>query len=200
MGNIELKKRHIKNALEHFNKAQEIDGGKNVTLINKTLALISAGRFEYALKTILLFKKKGEEFSYENYRYYNLCGFILLRLQQPFKALPYFHKAMLAYPNDKKAVINYAVALSQTAQYDKAENMLNKVRKVFSFDIVSYFALIDNSVRQNNLDKVNFYRGILEENFSEPQIKSVLLADNFEKNCTVPFSSELYELLLDEKK
>lgn len=199
MGNIELEKRNIENALEYFNKAQKIDKGQNVTLINKTLALISIGNFEQALETILLFKRNNEEFSYENYRYYNLCGFIFLRLQQPFKALPYFHKAMLAYPNDKKAVINYAVALSQTAQYDKAENLLNKVRKVFSLDIISYLALIDNSIRQNNFDKIAFYKKVLEKNFSKHQVESILLADNFEKNRTIPFSSKLYALLLEKE-
>lgn len=199
MGNIELSKHNIEIALQYFNKAQQYDKKRNLTTLNKTVALISAGRFESALKTIILYKRDHEEFSYNDYQYNNTCGFILLKQQQPFKALPYFRKAILSYSNDRRAIINYAVALSQTSQYAEAEKLLKKLIKSFPLDITSYLALVDNSIRENNSHKIERYKRLIQKNFSKNQIKSILLADNFEKNRTIPFSLKLQAILLSKK-
>ncbi len=102
--------------------------------------------------------------------YYNIKGFILLWLNQPADALPYFQKALGLEPDNVSALLNAGVALSRLGHHDRAERFLKSAIQGAPEDIRSFFALIENTVRSNDLDGAAKQVRMLFKRFTLQQI------------------------------
>ena len=181
-------------AVDLHERALKIDPGFTKCRYDLTNTLILMGRWEEASKHADLVISKGSVKD----DYYNIKGFILLWQKKADLALPYFQKALSLSPNKASILLNTGVTLSSMGNHKNAEWFLLRAVKNSPRDINSLFALIENCVRANDMQKAEKYTERLISSFSLDLVTRNLeiLPVNYR---FAPISKELIAPLIEKK-
>jgi tetratricopeptide (TPR) repeat protein len=165
-------KNNSQKAFQHFDEALKIDPGSLKIRRDFAEALMMHRDFESALEQInfLLDRKR------DNGRYLNLKGHILLWLDRYEDALACFKDAYPLLGNKPNVLLNSAVALSLAGYHSNAENLLLESIEHFPAEMPFYYALIENSIRANDVDKGRIYAEKMSKLFTDREIEKGLKA------------------------
>jgi tetratricopeptide (TPR) repeat protein len=175
-------------AVETYQKGLEIDPGFNKMRYDLISSLIMLGKWEEgAQEADWLIANTKTRLSPD---YYKLKGFILLWQDQPEEALVYFRKVLEVEPNNRAVLLNTGVALSLMGDSSQAELFLIKAGQRTTGDIRPVYALIENSIRAGNQQKIATY---VAQMFAQFNIQTIIdgfdiLTENYR---TAPMSPEL---------
>jgi tetratricopeptide (TPR) repeat protein len=179
-------------AFEYFDKALEIDSPNLKIRRDLIEALIIHRDFDNALKQMNILLLKNEK----NGRYHNLKGHILLWQGKYDAALKYFENAYRLSTNKASVLLNTAVALSLSGEYASAEHILSEAIESFPDDMTYYFALIENSVRAKDDNKLKFYIEKVLTHFNIDEVRAGL--DSFTDNPKMAPLSKNLSFLIDD--
>ena len=194
MGNVYLSLQQYDKAIKSYNSALQIDPDNPNTLYNKTVALVAEGKWNEASSNA----DKLTMLSWDNSTFFNIKGFILLKLGTPEVSLPYFDKAYALSPSDRNVIVNYATAKSLLGYYRQAEDLLRNGQKKFPSDITILLSLLENSYREGNTERMKYYAKKILADFSSEQIENSLPTTQEKMNSSILSSSTLHTLLIED--
>ena len=187
-GNLCYQRGEYQKAVETYKKGLEIDPGSLKMRYDLISSLIMLGKWEEGSE------EADRLISYEKNDigpdYYKLKGFILLWQKRPDEALDLFQTALKMEPNNQVVFLNTGVALSLMGHHVNAELFFNKAVKTMPRDIRSFFALLENSIREGDSQKTLKH---VERLFAQFSLQAIidgieLFSENYR---TAPMSPEL---------
>ena len=186
MGTIYLTNRDHEKAIELYREALKVRPQHARYLHNLILALVKARKWEEASqKADLLISKNVSDSNY-----YNLKSYILLKQNQPQKAIVYLNRALSLAPRDRNSAVNLGIALSLTHKPKQAEWVLKRIYENQPADIMILMCLIENSLRASDGPGFDRYADQLMAFFSAGEIHQFLI-DLAEGKIDVPLASNL---------
>ncbi len=183
MGSLYLKKMEFEKALELFDAALSIVPTYTMALFNRAFTLANMGRWEETKKIIEIM------ISYEkpSWKYYNLMGFTLLKLNDPVEALNYFRKALQLSPTNPLLFLHIGTCLNTMGHHSQANWFFRQSHLISPDDIIPVFCLIDNELTSGNTELLQRDMSYLLKRFGIEQIEAGLL--RFSRETTLPFVS-----------
>jgi tetratricopeptide (TPR) repeat protein len=127
--------------------------------------------------------------------YLNLKAFLLLKQNQPHKALEYLEQSLNMNSNNGVGMLYLGYAFSLKEQYQLAEESLLQARQVLGHSIQIDFCLLENSIKQGNEAQVRLYARQILSSFTLGVVIKELqrLVDD---NATLTLSHDLIGLAI----
>ncbi len=172
-------------AISYYSKSLSLNPHFNNSQYGLAKTLIVNGDFDDALKEINAALKIDAFQS----RFLNLRGLVLLWQNRPDDAIVSISRAMRISRNKQKYFYNLGVAFSQAGYYKQAEWFL-KLSGTSSIDIRNLFSLLENSIRSNNQQQINYLTEKIIKQFSLTYIEQYLKNMRHDYR-SVPISSNL---------
>lgn len=194
MGNCYYQMGDYENAVKLYGKAVDVYPNHEKALYNLAMALAVQGKWEQASRNMDLLLSKDER----RKEYLTLKSLVLLKLRKANEALACLNKVLPMDRKSYKALLNAGVALNLTGKHREAEKMLGLAKSLYPDDMIIYFAIIENSIRADNLQKADFLIEKMFEIFGTNKIVAKFgeLSGN---NLYVPLSMELLGPVIDER-
>lgn len=171
---------------EIYNKVLDIEPNMLNSRYHLSLALIRMEKLDLAIENIhFLLSEKPNDVDY-----LNLKAFLLLKKQEPEKALPYLSAAMQENPDHDKTLLNFGMTKLMTGNYRSAEHYLGRIPNGSSQKITALLLLIENSVRGGNDRVATKYAEELIAMRSPQKIRKKLM-EKMESGLSWPVSIEL---------
>jgi tetratricopeptide (TPR) repeat protein len=130
--------------------------------------------------------------------YLNIKAAVLLKQNDPEKALTYLIKAIKIAPDTERTLLYTGIAKMMTENHTSADRYFNRLYQRFPFKPANLFFLIENSVRAGHIEKAAFYAENLISNFSVPDLLNALREDA-DMDLQWPIRTDLIAPVISQK-
>jgi len=169
MGDIRAQQGRYEDAIDYLETLLAAEPDHRIGRGNLIVALMKSGRWAEASEHIDFLLKKR----YDNYRYPNLKGLVLLQLNQIPEAYRYFEKALYMAPLARDTLVNFCTTISLKGEYDRAHTCLTRAMRFYPDDRSLLIRLAENQVRSGNPREARRYLNRLRS-LSERSLSQVL--------------------------
>lgn len=174
MANIYAKhKKDYQKAVELYYQILNIRPSSNAMRYHLALTLLRSDRIDDVQEHVDYLLSKEPEVP----AYLNIKAAVLLKQNDPEKALTYLIKAIKIAPDTERTLLYTGIAKMMTENHTSADHYFNRLYQRFPHQPVNLFFLIENSVRAGNIEKAAFYAINLISTFSVPDILNTLRED-----------------------
>jgi len=171
MANIYAKyKKDYQKAIELYHQILDINSNIDAMRYHLALTLLRSDQIDDVHEHVDYLLSREPEVP----AYLNIKAAVLLKQNDPEKALTYLIKAIKIAPDTERSLLYTGIAKMMTEDYTSADHYFNRLYQRFSYKPVNLFFLIENSIKAGNLQKANFYAGNLISTFSVPKISNAL--------------------------
>lgn len=171
MANIYAKyKKDYQKAVELYYQILNIRPSSDAMRYHLALTLLRSDRIDDVQEYVDYLLSKEPEVP----AYLNIKAAVLLKRNDPEKALTYLIKAIKIAPDTETTLLYTGIAKMMTENHTSADHYFNRLYQRFPHKPVNLFFLIENSVRAGNIEKAAFYAENLVSTFSVPDILNAL--------------------------
>jgi Tfp pilus assembly protein PilF len=191
MGDLMIQLGRYDQAIEYLEALLAVEPGHRIGRGNLIVALMKGQRWHQASAQIDYLLKK----QYDNYRYPNLKGAVLVRLNHLAEAQQYFRQALYMAPLARETLINFCGNLNSMGEIDRAHTCLTRALQFHPEDPSLLIRLVENCVRDGRIDEARFYLDSLQA--GSRRSVSKMLAEESHNIFLVPPSAALVLSALD---
>jgi Tfp pilus assembly protein PilF len=185
MGNILIQKGNYDKAIVHLEKLLADVPEHRIGRGNMIVALMKSQQWSQASDHIDYLLKKR----YNNYKYPNLKGVILVQLNQLPEAQRYFRQALDMAPLVRDNLVNFCAITSMRGEYARAQTCLTRALQFYPDDRSLLLRLVENEVRRGNPDAAQSYMERLK--VGSALAVSKMLSEESQNLFLVPPSADL---------
>ncbi|PIE65046.1 MAG: hypothetical protein CSA26_05210 [Desulfobacterales bacterium] len=189
IGSLYFNDQKYTEAAIHYKNALAMNPDYNPLRFGLAQTMIVQGKVEEALTHLDYVIDKdieGREIS----RFYNLKGLALLWLHKPQQAQVAFSQAIIHSQEKVRFFYNLAVSSSHTGHYEHARRFFKAALRDTPTDIIIMFSIIENEIRDNNIEKAKKYAKNLYQVFNPDEIKAALTDKGIERRRYAPLDLE----------
>lgn len=195
MANIYAKnKKDYQKAIELYYQILDINSNNDAMRYHLALTLLRSDQIDDVQEHIDYLLSKEPEVP----AYLNIKAAVLLKQNDPEKALTYLIKAIKIAPDTERTLLYTGIAKMMTENHTSADYYFNRLYQRFPHKPVNLFFLIENSVRAGNSEKAAFYAENLISTFSVPDILNALKEDA-DKDLQWPIRTDLIAPVISQK-
>jgi tetratricopeptide (TPR) repeat protein len=132
------------------------------------------------------------------WNYLNLKGFILLKLEKPAEALPYFRNALRGVPYDRNILVNIGMTHRLLEEYQQAESFFANANSLYPKDPLVLLCLAETYLKANKPDLAHKYLDKFMAELGDENLESYLKTQ-FESNTSLPMPCDLIIPAIVEK-
>jgi tetratricopeptide (TPR) repeat protein len=194
MGNIYTQIQDYETAIKLYQEVLEFFPQNERTLYNLTSAYANSGKWTKASETVDLLLAILPD----RWNYMNLKGFILLKLEKPNEALPYFRNAFRVAPDDRNILVNIGMTHRLMEEYQQAESFFAHANSLYPKDPLALLCLTETYLKANKLDLANKYLDNFMAELGDENLE-IYLKKQFESNMSLPMPCDLIISAIVEK-
>ncbi|EMS80851.1 tetratricopeptide repeat protein [Desulfotignum phosphitoxidans] len=174
MANIYAKyKKNYQKAIKLYYQILDINPNNDAMRYHLALTLLRSDRIDDVQEHVDYLLSKEPEVP----AYLNIKAAVLLKQDDPEKALTYLIKAIKIAPDTERTLLYTGIGKMMRHNYTSADHYFNRLYQRFPQKPVNLFFLIENSVRAGNSEKAASYAENLISTFSVPEILNALRED-----------------------
>ncbi|MGE0086988.1 MAG: tetratricopeptide repeat protein [Desulfococcaceae bacterium] len=192
IGKIYYIKKEYDKALAYYSKALDINPDDETVLYNLTLVLMETEKWEEALEETDRLLTKSDSSIYRSMK-----GIVLMRMNRASEAVLYFEQVLKISPDDGRTTFYLGLALSLSGEYEKADAVLNRAKKLSIDKIAVYLYLLENCRKKNDHNCFDRYADamLLEFSLDEVSEKTDMISHN---PLMAPLSQGLAEAIREK--
>jgi tetratricopeptide (TPR) repeat protein len=194
MGNIYTRMHDYETAIKLYQKVLDVSPQNERTLYNLTSTYAASGKWTKASETVDLLLARLPN----RWNYLNLKGFILLKLEKPAEALPYFRNALRGVPYDRNILVNIGMTHRLLEEYQQAESFFANANSLYPKDPLVLLCLAETYLKANKPDLAHKYLDKFMAELGDENLESYLKTQ-FESNTSLPMPCDLIIPAIVEK-